>query len=255
MYYRYIRIQVLEMMEKVNPWTLLRAGEEEQEKGLREIQRAYILERSPSKIKELGVAYLWLYQYQQALEHFHKAIKEFHSTLSSFYGMAGVAKWCLGEPSEAISQWRAGLRAQYADTSGLGVKMRLLLFFVSVVRSDLLDNGSVRKLLQEVTADRRLRYWPGPIAQYILGEITADEFQAFCKSTSPRQPTNERDTRNRQWLAEFYRTLKLGLSTQSMFKESMRKLSDTDQPARWDESTLVDRIWHEEYFLARHEAI
>jgi hypothetical protein len=243
------RIQVLEMMEKATPWTLLRAGEEEQQEGLQQIQSAYILERTPSRIKELGVAYLWLYRYQQAWDHFHKAIKEHHSTSSAFYGMAGLAKWCLGEPSEAISQWRSGLGAQYADTAGLGVKMRLLLFFASVVRPELLDNGSVRKLLLEVTTDRRIRYWPGPIAQYILGEINENEFQALC------QVTNEPQTRNRQWVGEFYRGLRLGQSAHSIFKESMRKLSDTDQPARWDEGTLVDRIWLEEYFLARHEAL
>ncbi len=108
-------------MENTTPWTLLRAGENEQRRGLLQIQAAHARERSGSTIRELGVAYLWLYQHQQAWEHFREAIEKFPQKGDAFYGMAGVAKWCLGKANEAVSEWRAGLDAKYARASGLGI--------------------------------------------------------------------------------------------------------------------------------------
>ena len=127
--------------------------------------------------------------------------------------------------------------------------MPLLLFFASVVKPETFDEASARKLLLEKTKDLRIRNWPGPIAKLVLGQIGESEFQKHCRGT------NDEETHDLQWLAEFYRSL-MGLKqgTIPAFKDSMRKLTDTSQPEWQDEGVLLSRIWNEEYFLARHAA-
>ncbi len=236
-------------MESTNPWALLRAGKAEQEQGLRLVQHAYAREPDASHSMELGVALLWLGHNAEAWEHFRSIIDKAPNSGDNDYGMAGVAKWCLGEPGEAASQWRAGLKAKYARASGLGVRMPLLLFFASVVRPDISGEVLAKKLMLEKTKDRRIKTWPGPIAKLVLGQIDEREFQNHCRGA------NRQDTRDRQWLAEFYRSLiRYNRGEPSLFKEAMRKLTDTSQPEWSNDAVLLGRIWGEEFFLARHEA-
>ena len=235
--------------QDINPWTLLRAGNAEQEAGLSIIQQSYAAQPHPSHAMELGVALLWLGRYTQAWEHFCSRIRIDPHSGDNDFGMAGVAKWCLGEPKDAVTEWRAGLKAKYARASGLGVRMPLLLFFASVIEPEAFDGDLAKELLAEKTKDLRIRNWPGPIAKFVLGQIDESELQKHCRGT------NDEETRDRQWLVEFYRSL-IGLKqgTIPAFKNSMRKLTDVNQSEWQDETVLLSRIWNEEYFLARHEA-
>jgi len=234
---------VLESMQNTTDiWTSLLEGKQE---ALQQLQRTYASKPNGSNTMGLGIAYLWLYQYEQAWEHFHKTITEDSMKGDAFFGMAGVAKWCLGETQQAVSQWRAGLRAKYARASGLGVRMPLLLFFASVVKQPSFKKEMAESLLMEKVKDRRIKNWPGPIALLVLRQINEDEFQSLCRGDS------EEDTLVRQWLAEFYRCLiQFEESKLPVLRASMRKLADTNQP----KNILLNRIWNEEYFLARHEA-
>jgi hypothetical protein len=235
-------------MGNVNPWRLLRAGTEaEKEKGLLLLQQSYANEPDPSHAMELGVALLWLRKYASAWEHFRSIIDaDSERSGDNDYGMAGVAKWCLGESEAAIVYWRAGLGAKYARTSGLGVTMPMLLFFASVIKPEVFSVDVARELMLEKTKDSRIRNWPGPIIQFILGQIDEEELQNHCRGM------DEQETREGQLLAEFYKNLVVyERGSASVFKESMRKLTDVNQPEWRDETVLVSRIWNEEYFLAR----
>jgi tetratricopeptide (TPR) repeat protein len=241
-------------MESRSVWPLLRAEKAEQEQGLALCREAYARNPSASHIMQLGIALLWLKQYAQAWEHFstiieRKAPKGTSNKHESFYGMAGVAKWCLGERREAIAEWISGLKAEYAGAAGLGVEMPLLLFFASVVSPELYDNAAARTLMLEKTKNVRIKTWPGPILQWILGQINGGEFLRHC------QGRHKRDLRYNLWKAQFYRSLmQFERSKISDFRESMHKLTDMQQPEWQDEDEFLSRIWVEEYFLARHEA-
>jgi hypothetical protein len=115
----------------LNPWHLLRYGDAEQALAL--LRRVYARQSTPSHIMELGVAYLWTGDYDSARAHFNDAIRKFPRSMSSFYGMAGVAEWCMGECAAAVGDWRAGLNARFADAAGLGIRLPLLLFTASVL--------------------------------------------------------------------------------------------------------------------------
>ena len=251
-------------MERINPWPLLRGEKAEQVRGLQQLQEAHAHYDNGSTIMELGVAYLWLHQYERAWEHFHNAIETFHIKGDAFYGMAGVAKWCLGKPDEAVAEWRGGLTAAYARASGLAVQMPLLLFFAAIREPGISDRTSAEQLLRELTTDRRIRNWPGPLARLILDDIGETEFHDHCLGIRPgdtgKNPFarhSQQEISNCLWLADFYRNV-LALkqsSSLSDVRRAMRKLSDTSQQEWQDENHVFTvRIWCEEFFLARYEA-
>ncbi len=153
----------------------------------------------------------------------------------------------LENDANAIAEWVLGLNAQYARSGG--AKMPLLLFFASVVSPELYDNASAKKLMLEKTKGVLIQAWPGPMLQWILGQIKDGEFLKHC------QGRDKRDLRENLWEAEFYRSLmRFEQSKISDFRESMHKLTDIQQLEWQDEDVFLSRIWGEEYFLARCEA-
>jgi len=237
-------------MIHINPWPLLRAGEVEQEQGLRLVQQAYVEQPYASEAMTLGVALMWLGRYSEAWEHFHSFIETAPRVGDNSYGMAGVAKWCLGRPDEAVHEWRTGLRAEYARASGFGIIMPLLLFFAAVLQPDAPDRTSVEQLIRKKILDIRICNWPGPIAKLMIGEISYSDFDNLCSVRS------QQETSDRIWLGEFYKSLiQYEQSNHAVLVASMRKLTDTSQSEWQDDNVFLSRIWHEEFFLARHEAL
>lgn len=229
------------------PWTLLRAGNTNV--GLEQIRTRYAKEPTPSHIMELGVAYLWSRHYKSAWEHFRAINEQYPQDTSSFYGMAGVAKWCLGEFHEAVEQWQAGLLARFTDTGGLGITLPLLLFTASVLKPHILERRLIEEILNEKYKDPRIKSWPGPVASWILGHINDKELhdQARWNDASV--------TRDRLWLFGFYRAVQeYSEGTNTIFKKTMRKLADTSAPEWSNEDSFLARIWNEEFFLSRYEA-
>ncbi len=228
--------------------TLMRGSKTEQAEGLRLTREEYAEDPgSGSSAMELGVTLMWHGQYVEAWEHFHSIIETDPRVGDGDYGMAGVAKWCLGEPEEAVSQWQAGLKAPYSRTP-FGVYMGLLLFFASVVRPEVFDQNEARSLLREKLADPRSNKWPGTIAKLVLGQISEEELQRSCQSRTSKE------TDGYVWKTDFYRhVLAYDRMTPLAFADSMRKLTDTEQP-QWQENDVFGwRIWCEEFFLARFE--
>lgn len=230
-----------------DPWKLLRAGNAK--KGFALIKRRHAKEGTPSDIISLGAAYLWLGEYQSAWDHFHAANQAYPRQLSDFYGMAGVAKWCLGDHTEAVRQWRTGLDAHYADANGLGIKLPLLLFFASVVQSNVIKRSLVEELLVKKTKDTRSYEWPGAIARCIVGLTNESDLLSQC------EVKDKSEAGDRKWLFGFYTALfALHRGDRTAFSSAMRNLSDTSGPDWSDHDFFLFRMWGGEFFLARHEA-
>jgi lipoprotein NlpI len=151
-----------------DPWKLLQRGPNST--ALRQMRKGYEKEQDASHIMELGVAYLWVEDYQAAWQHFDAVNQRDPGYGDSYYGMAGAAKWCLGEPDESIRQWREGTQCRYADGAG-GVSSRLWLYIASVIKPRLFPRNEAEELLTVCANDRRVKNWPGPVAEYILGRI------------------------------------------------------------------------------------
>jgi hypothetical protein len=235
-------------IEPEDPWIHLRTGDPE--KGLELVRRAHDRQPTPSHIMELGVAYLWLQRYAAAWEHFRSTIDRYPTTMSGFYGMAGAAKWCLDDFGEAIRQWKAGLKASYSDTAGLGIRVPLLLFTAAVLKPlGGFERHAAERILEERSQDSRAERWPGPIAKWLVGLVSNTEFERRWEGDG------QADTYDRRWSAEFYQAVSRGgRKENSAFQESMVKLSDVSRPEWSQPDFFLLRMWNEDFFIARHEA-
>lgn len=205
---------------------------------------------SHTNIRELGLAYLWLRRFDEAVEHFERAIEaHVNFSSSSLFTFRGVAEWGMNRGPKAVSSWREALGAMYGDSGGANAQPALLLFFAAVVAPGLVPANEVRALLSKKAADTRGRAsWPAPIAAYVIGET--DEMDV-CPSSTPRSAAL---TRSQHWQVKFYRGLLAKQRGQvSTFDMVMRGAVDEVVDARNSLIDFIDYIWHEEFFLARQQ--
>jgi len=232
-------------MAATDYWSRLRG--EGAEAALHEMVQEYGDRNDPSPVMALGVAYLWRGHYKRAFEHFDDAIKTSRTSKSVFFGMAGVAKWCVDDPKEAVGQWRAGLRAQYADGAG-GIRLPMLLFTAAVVTPSAFSQAEAAFLLNEKVHDARARNWPGPLGKFLLGQIDQEGLLEHLTGV------HQNDTALRHWLSDFYKGV-VGFSCGevSVFNGAMRKAVEVAVNESNDQRFFTGCIWHEEFFIARHE--
>ncbi|MGA9129550.1 MAG: hypothetical protein WB425_15550 [Terracidiphilus sp.] len=242
------------MSEKIsngieNQWDLVRRGDVEQ--GVALMRENYGRDPSPSYIMELGVGYLWTEKYKAAWEHFQYAMQRHPLTTDVFYGMSGAARWCIGEPDAAVSSWKTGLDAQFADAAG-GVHLPLLLWVASVLRPNVLSSREAIVLLEKRVKDPRVKNWPGALAQFVLNiidEKTLEErsIERINRIISPR----------RKWMIAFYKCvveLERSDLSREEFNVLMGEMSDTSISEWSQERNFLSLLWNEEFFIARHEA-
>jgi hypothetical protein len=228
-----------------NPWEMLKCGD--LENGLRLLHDAYLRKPSASQILSLGVAYIWAKRYEEAFSHFQRSMLAYRNTMSSFYGMAGAAKWCLNEPDAAVKEWVSGLSAEYADGAG-GVALPLLLFAASILRPKVFSTTDAVRLLEEKARDPRIEFWPGPLAEFVLGRT--DETMALSECVG----FNTAGSRTYVWQLRFYiGVLELRRGKDANFKYAMASAADISGPQWSDENVFTRRLWREEFFIARHE--
>ena len=211
----------------------------------------YARERTPSHIMRLGIAYLWTGKCEAAWEHFQHAIKTFPLDISSFYGMAGVAKWCMDEPVIATEQWVAGLHSGYAD-GGVGTHLPLLLLCASILRPGIYARREAEQILAQKIEDARVKYWPGPLAMFVLNLINESTLEERSL-----QGKDQKTPPSAKWLIAFYKRvleLERGDLNLETFKGLMQRMADTSGPEWSNERTFLYLLWNEEFFIARHEA-
>jgi hypothetical protein len=233
----------------LNPWRLLRYGDPKQ--GLAFLLDVWKWNSTPSHIMELGVAYLWTGDFEAASKHFDETIRKFPGSISSFYGMAGVAKWCLGDFSAAVGAWTAGLNVRYADAGGRGVQIPLLLLVASVLEPVFFQREKAEEILLRKIEDVRADSWPGSLLRFVLGQESAES------ATGAVPPTKLFAQKHHEWLIEFYREIlgfRRGDLTITQFREALNAATDTSQPEFADEDYFLSLMWSEEFFIARHAA-
>jgi hypothetical protein len=249
-------------MSNDNVWNQLRSGNVDQ--GLQVLLERYNRDPSGSHVMELGVAYLWVEDYPAAERHFQKSINTHPTPGDAFYGMAGVAKWCAGDPTAATSYWHDGLTAPYGDAAGLAVGIPLLLFVAAILKPQVFRREKAEEILRKKSNDSRAASWPGSLTRFVLG-LESDverimDFRAWPISAldeDERKRREEADRKTREWLIGFYKKLlefSQGNINQAEFREFMRQATDTSKPDYSNERYFLSLMWNEEFFLARYEA-
>jgi tetratricopeptide (TPR) repeat protein len=230
------------MSEK--PWDVLRSGRTEL--AIRMFRKAFLDKQTSAHLIELGVAYLWIKDYQAAFDHLSEQMKIIPRRLEKIFGLAGIAKWCLNEPGEAIEQWIQGIKCDYADGAG-GVTIPLLLFYASIVKPELYSRKDAEKLMITRAKRRIIRNWPGPIAEYILNRIDKKQLQ------SDFQGYNVTVTLLHSWRADFYfGILEYASGNIEKYTHFIKKVASvTYDDFDSNRKLFLSKIWHEEFYLAR----
>lgn len=243
------RATTTEFVMYKDSWNVMRQGETPQ--ALSQMQENYAQNASGSTAMELGVAYLWLERYVAAWNTFDDFNQKNPHRADCTYDMAGVAKWCLDSPQEAIKQWKIGLTCDYKDAAGLGVRAPLLLYFASVVHPELYFREEAESNLAQRTGDSRISVWPGPLAQFLLGDVDEHELRALGFDGR-----FEDETILHNWSSDFFvGVLERARGNIGSYQKLMEKCSkiswdDFDE----DQSVFLGKMWSPEFFLARHEA-
>lgn len=231
-----------------DPWDLLRDGK--QGTAFDRLLAIYAHKASTSNAMTLGVAYLWERQYEDAARHFEKAMQAYPLHSSVIYASAGVARWCLNEPTLAIRHWRAGMECRYADAAG-GVKLPMLLFFASAMDSSLISTSEAEGLLRSRIGNARIQSWPAPLGRYALKMI--DEETVLRSAVHD----NTHEMASRQSTVRFYK----GVGSYSCgdyvtYRNAMQHVASVT----WDHYDRDPRlffalIWQDVFFLARHQLL
>jgi tetratricopeptide (TPR) repeat protein len=117
-----------------------------------------------------GLCLLNLEKPDSALEDFQKLIELRPDSASGYIG-AGIASWWLNQKTNAIQLWKKTVESNYTDAAG-GITGPALLFFAASRLHDVnLEKDSLR-LLKAKSRTKRASAWPGPVAEYILGNIS-----------------------------------------------------------------------------------
>jgi lipoprotein NlpI len=208
---------------------------------------------SPSKTSSLGALFMWKGDFKSALNHYQAHIlsnlpRDPAGDLS--FGMAGSAAWCLGDEKLAVKHWRKGLTAGYA-IGGANTRIALLLYAVSVLNRDVSSREAAEKLLEQKASHWRVKNWPGPIAQFILGTATEEEVkkQALFRN---REPTRQNPM---SWQFAFYRLMKAAASgtiTNATFEKKIKKLLVVEGSEYLEGENLFYFLRLEELYIARH---
>jgi hypothetical protein len=134
---------------------------------------------------------MWSGDYRLARAQFDEQIRAalpLKAPADSTFGMAGAA-WCLGDEKLAIEYWRKGTTAKYA-VAGANTRTELLLYVASLLSPGTFPVDSAQQLLITKASHWRVKNWPGPIAQYILGTAFEQEVRqkAVFRKGDPAEP-------------------------------------------------------------------
>ncbi|HVX14138.1 MAG TPA: hypothetical protein VHC22_23330 [Pirellulales bacterium] len=228
-----------------NLWYQLRHGSREW--ALERMAAAYRQKPDAANIMQLGSALLLVEDYDAAWHHFQQAIQTYRWSMDSFHLGAGAADWCLVRREAAVAEWDRGLRCGYSDPARLNVP--LVLYFASVLAPDLYPDVDARILLIKRADHAMAQYWPGPIAQYLLGRIDEAGLMSACVATS------KWDFAHRHWVAGFYIGVReYAKGKVSKFAEAMQKASDLSDEDFDPKSGTLRAKFRPELSLARFEA-
>ncbi len=203
---------------------------------------------SSPTINTRGFAYLNLGDLDRALADFQKAEEVRYQALpdqtDAYQQEIGMVLWLKGQEQEAASIWYNLVQALtkgkivFSDMAG-GVQNGALLWFASCYEGLRNYYEPAKKFLEKKVKSPKIRHWPGPIAQYLLKNLSEEELiqAATCNESKILE--------DRQLCqANFYIGAKaLANGDKKRFKESMLESVRTGKRSRIEL----------EYYLAKYE--
>ena len=161
--------------------------------------------------------------------------------------------WCLEDQDRAKQLIRAAVDGilnrsiEFADLAG-GVTQGALLYFMGVTTHDDDATQFALSYLEKLRRKSRIKYWPGPIALYLLGQLDTETLLiAACGQSNVEEATRSVENnillRRQLCVALFY--VGIRLRAQGMEVECLKWL----QACIALQNPLVEPEW----YLAKHE--
>jgi lipoprotein NlpI len=98
-----------------------------------------------------------------------------------------IALWFLDKKEDAIEQLLLAEKCRYTDAGG-GIELYIIEYFVATKTPDLVFRKHALKNLKRKLKNRQSLNWPGPLGNYLIGEIDEEEaFQQISKTPGLRE--------------------------------------------------------------------
>ncbi|HUL05366.1 MAG TPA: hypothetical protein VLV76_03475 [Candidatus Acidoferrum sp.] len=202
-------------------------------------------------IANRGIVLLCLGRWQEAFDAFAHAneIKNRKTPSAQPYlTKMATAQWLMGGRGEAIGTLRRAVdgvasgQIGYADSAG-GVSQGLLLWYAGATVPDEAARDHALAYLSRLSDGRRIQFWPGPLALYVLGRMPFEETLRLMASSSADLAKAEVSKRRRLCQALFYAAVaKRHEGEESACMNGMRQCYALENP-----------LLEEEWYLARAE--
>lgn len=209
----------------------------------------------PLELNSRGTAFLCLQRYAEALGDFLTANDLHRKSLKGSGGLidkVSVTNWLMGNREEAI---RIGRRAVdelitrevgYTDLAG-GAGPGLLLWYMAISMDESDQRDLALKYLENLAKGSRIKYWPGPLAEFAIGKIP---FADALKRGTTRKYELTIENAEKDLLAR-------RRFCQGLFYNGVKKLEGGDRIGFMDEMKLCygleNPLIEMEWYLARHE--
>ena len=244
--------------QSIDPWHLIKAHQYEEAVAVYDVQLA-AGEDYEAIVANRATALLCCGRLSEALEGFATAndiARQSRATPKSapFLKSMGTVLWLMGHKSVAKELYRSavdGIRygtIAYADAAS-GVGQGLLLWYAGITTKDRSATEHAVDYLARLAKKSRIKIWPGPLAQFLLGRKSLKELLRETFETDNLREITERaksDILTRRHLIEAL----FVLGTQR------RKRGDQDGCRRAFKECAQLEILHvvEEWYLAAAEA-
>ena len=203
-----------------------------------------------------GMAFLCLGKYDEALRDLVKADDSRRNKLIGSPGCIediAITLWMKGEKAEAIKTARSAVdglikgEIEYADLAG-GVGPGLLLWYMAVSLGDSDNKSYALKYLKQLSKKSKIKYWPGPLAKFVLGSLI---FQDVLKEIGKSSNINKLKKKSRKDMLLRRRLLS------TIFYQGVKKLDEGDNEsfsrAMVEITELKNTAIELEWYLARYE--
>lgn len=193
--------------------------------------------RNPSDTMGFGLSLMASGDYDRANAYFSSLNEEKPKFSAKFYEMAGVSEWCLGEHAAAVQDWKSMTTCGYGDGAN-HVSAGLLIYFAAFRQPGLVTLTHADEFLKKRLAKRAAGNWPGPVARFLVREISESELEEIWQSERYRIFTRIE--------VDFYIGVRRAVDGDpSAYRENL---------AKWA-SHLVDDsiIYHPEFYLSKCE--
>lgn len=189
-----------------------------------------------SPLRNKVLALLNLGKYEEVIKLSLFLINARKGETDSDFVFAGIAHWFLKQHTEALNLWRKAKDTKYRDAAG-GVDIPLLLLFAAVKLQEANLEKEAVSLLKKRAKSKRMVNWPGPLANYMLGE-TSEETLLGLINTQP--------------------SLKARQTCQAKFYIALKKLMSHDEEGYYQllrECVSLDPVsrLEQEYYIAKGE--